>query len=69
LNTKKVTISDVWNPGPGLGQANKSGEVKPVNEIPTCTDSLPLKRRYTITRMNDNINMDSIISGSMNARS
>jgi len=29
----------------------------------TCTDS---KRPHTITKMNDNINMDSKITGSMN---
>jgi hypothetical protein len=33
LNTKKNTIYDVWNLG--LGQAQNSGEVKPVNGIPT----------------------------------
>jgi len=31
-------------------------------------DSLPLKRKlHTITKMNDNIDMDSKIAGSMNA--
>jgi hypothetical protein len=35
LNTKKTTTYDVGNPGPGLGQAQKCGRVKPVNEIPT----------------------------------
>jgi hypothetical protein len=29
------TTDDVGNPGPGLGQAQKCGRVKPVNEIPT----------------------------------
>ena len=34
----------------------------------TCTDSLPLKKRAdTITKMNDNKNMDNAIVGSMNA--
>jgi hypothetical protein len=32
--TKHIT-TDVWNPGPGLGQAQTCGRVKPVNEIPT----------------------------------
>ena len=32
------------------------------------TDSLPFKRPRTITRMNDNINMDSTIAWSMNDR-
>ena len=38
------------------------------NDTKTCTDSLPPKN-ITITNMNDNINMDSTIAGSMNARS
>jgi hypothetical protein len=31
LNTKKTTTCDIGNPGPGLGQAQKCGEVKPVS--------------------------------------
>jgi hypothetical protein len=31
-----------------------------------CTTSLLLKRPYTMTKMNDNISIDSTISGSMN---
>jgi hypothetical protein len=34
----------------------KSGKVKPINGIPTLPCS------YTITKMNDNINMDSTIT-------
>jgi hypothetical protein len=34
MNTKKTTTYDVGNPGPGLGQAQKCGRVKPVNWIP-----------------------------------
>ena len=33
LNTK-TTTSDVGNPGPGLGQAQQCGRVKPINGIP-----------------------------------
>ena len=34
LNIKKKTMTyDVGNPGPGLGQAQKCGRVKPVNGI------------------------------------
>jgi hypothetical protein len=36
LNTKKKTMTyDVGNPGPGLGQTQKCGRVRPVNGIPT----------------------------------
>ena len=28
---KKITTYEVWNSGPGLGQAQKCGRVKPVN--------------------------------------
>jgi hypothetical protein len=38
----------------------------------TCTDSLPLKKttyKCTITKNENNINMDSTIAGPMNARS
>jgi hypothetical protein len=58
-----------------LGQTRKCAGVKPVSGIPaislinvntdvsklkqTCTDSFPLKRPHIITKMNDNINMDS----------
>jgi hypothetical protein len=34
LNTKKTMAYDVVNPGPGLGQAQKGGEVKSINGIP-----------------------------------
>jgi hypothetical protein len=34
LNTQKNTTYGVGNPGPGLGQAQKCGGVKPVNVIP-----------------------------------
>ena len=34
LNTDKTTTYYVGNPGPGLGQAHKSGRVAPVNGIP-----------------------------------
>jgi hypothetical protein len=34
-----LNIYDVGNPGYGLGQAHKYGQIKPVNEIPI---SLPL---------------------------
>ena len=37
LNKKKTTTHDFGNPGPGLGQAQKCGGVKPVNEIPTLS--------------------------------
>ena len=33
----------------------------------TSTDSLPLKRPHTIPKINDNKNIDSTKSGSMNA--
>jgi hypothetical protein len=35
VNSKKTTTYDVGNPSPGLGKAQKSGRVKPVNEHPT----------------------------------
>jgi hypothetical protein len=35
LNIKKTTTYDAGNPGPGLGQAQKCGGVKPDNGIPT----------------------------------
>jgi hypothetical protein len=35
LNTKKNTIYDFGNPGPGLGHTQTSGGVKPVNGILT----------------------------------
>jgi len=31
MNTKKTTTYDVGNPGPGLGQAQICGRVKPAN--------------------------------------
>ena len=34
LNTKITMTYEVSNPGPGFGQAQISGAVKPVNEIP-----------------------------------
>jgi len=34
LNTKKTMTYDIGNPGPGLGQAQKCGWVKPFNGIP-----------------------------------
>ena len=36
LNTKKTTTYDFQNPGPGLGQAQKHGRVKPVNGMYAC---------------------------------
>jgi hypothetical protein len=39
-NTKKNTTYDVGNPGPGLGQAQKCGWVKPVNGIPSLSSWL-----------------------------
>ena len=42
---------------------------KHIKKIKTnYTDSLPFKRPRTITRMNDNISMDSTIAWSMNDR-
>ena len=35
LNTNKITIYDVGNPGPGLEQAQTGCGVKPVYGIPT----------------------------------
>jgi hypothetical protein len=35
LNTKKTTTYDIGSPGPGFGQAQQCGEIKPVNGIPT----------------------------------
>ena len=37
---KKIMTYDIWNPGSALGQAQKQGKVKLVNQIPTL---LPLK--------------------------
>jgi hypothetical protein len=49
LNTKKTTTYDVGNTGPGLGQANKGGGVKPVNGIPTFLSSyLDLQWQYIL---------------------
>jgi len=78
----------IGNPGPVLGLAQKSGSVKPVNEIPTLLDNWILnsnidinnnknpakiyfhsKIPHTITKINDNINMNSTIAGSVNAYS
>ena len=58
--TLKKTTYDVGNPGPGLGQAQKCGGVRPVNEIPwqygrivdnlyTEYHSLILSIRYRLT--------------------
>lgn len=48
---------DVRNPGIGLGQAQKGGEVKPTNRILIrLTNYCPLK---LITKMNDTRNINS----------
>ena len=62
----------IGNPGPGFEKAQKCGRVKPVNAIPTFPlykQTINLHRLvstqnypYTITKINDNINMDSAIS-------
>jgi len=75
LNIKNTTTYEVGNQGPGFGEALKYGGVKPVNDIPPFPYYLDLQRQYrykktyTITKINDNINMDRTIAGSMNARS
>ena len=54
----------VGNPGPGLGQANICGRVKLVNGISNGNidikkQKIPVQIGYkTITKMNDNTNMD-----------
>ena len=35
IEHKRIMACDVGHPGPGLGQAEKCGGVKPVNGIPT----------------------------------
>ena len=34
LNIKTTTTDDVGNPGPGFGQEQKCGGVKPINGMP-----------------------------------
>jgi hypothetical protein len=40
LKQKKTTTYDIGNPSPGLGQEQKCGRVKPVNETPTLSSCL-----------------------------
>jgi hypothetical protein len=49
LNTKKMTVYYIGNPGSGLGQAYKCGVVKLVNGIPTTpTDNWISNDDYSI---------------------
>ena len=68
------------NPGPGLEQTQKYSEVdnwisnrnkyvKKCLKKKSVQISLHSKRPHTITEMNDNTNLDSTISGSMNTHS
>ena len=68
----------IGNKGPGLGQAQKCGS-RLINPPPLITDNTDInkpaqihfhsKRTHTITKMNDKINMDSTIAGSVNVHS
>ena len=46
---------DIENPGPGMGQAQKCGGVKPFNGIPNPLSIPGSKGLHTITKMNNNI--------------
>ena len=52
LNTKNPTTYDVGNPGPGLGQAQHCGRVKPVNGIPTPPPPLLITGSPTAMHIN-----------------
>ena len=51
------------------GRANSSCSTRINKRYKPCTDVHPLKNTNTIKKMNDNINMDSTIVASINARS
>lgn len=64
LNAITAISYDIGNPGPGLGQAQKYGGVKPVNAILLITQiSFHSKRPHTLTKMADNININSNCTG------
>jgi hypothetical protein len=46
-----------------------NGNTYKTNVKKNCTDSLPLTKTHTITKMNDNISMNRTIAGPMNAGS
>ena len=81
LNIKKIKTYDVGKPGPDiraaglnelmgsqhfplLRQDNYKQTIQSLNRLASSH-----KRSHTITHMNDNINMNSAIAGSVNARS
>ena len=60
LTTKKTTIYEVGNPGPGLGQGHKCGRVKLAKGVTTYHHNNWISNVYTYISKNMDIALDSL---------
>ena len=59
-----TTYADI-NPGPGVGQAQQCGGIKPVNGLRNLPDSLPLKKNIHYNK-NEQLQKHVHVNGRVN---